>query len=95
MNAELHNFNYSEAIKAAQYLSFLEKETNSVSSQNLSGLNFVITGTLKEFKNRDTLIQKITEMGGKVSSSVSKKTNYLICNDKNSTSRIKFVMLFI
>lgn len=86
MNAEIHNFNYSEAIKAAQYLSFLEKETNSVPSQSLSGLNFVITGTLKEFKNRDALVQKVTEMGGKVSSSVSKKTNYLICNDKNSTS---------
>lgn len=86
MNAEIHNFNYSEAIKAAQYLSFLEKETNSISSQSLSGLNFVVTGTLKEFKNRDALVQKIAEMGGKVTSSISKKTNYLICNDKNSTS---------
>jgi len=86
MNAEIHNFNYSEAIKATQYLSFLEKETNPVSSQGLSGLNFVVTGALKEFKNRDALVQKIAEMGGKVSSSVSKKTNYLICNDKDSTS---------
>lgn len=83
-NAEIYNFNYLEAAKVAPYLFFLEKAP--ISSQTLSGLSFVVTGTLKEFKNRVELAQKIVEMGGKVTSSISKKTNYLICNDAKSTS---------
>lgn len=47
---------------------------------------FVITGDLTQFKNRKELVEKIEILGGKVSSSVSKKTTYLINNDKNSTS---------
>lgn len=83
-NTEIYNFNYLEAAKVAPYLFFLEKAP--ISSQALSGLSFVVTGTLKEFKNRADLAQKIVEMGGKVTSSISKKTNYLICNDAKSTS---------
>jgi DNA ligase (NAD+) len=43
----------------------------------LKGQTFVITGTLDEF-SRDQASQLIEERGGKVTSSVSKKTDYLV-----------------
>lgn len=48
------------------------------SSDVLSGLTFVITGTLTGM-SRDEASALIEENGGKVSSSVSKKTSYLLC----------------
>ena len=45
--------------------------------QSLSGMTFVLTGSLEKFSRQDATLQ-IEEFGGKVSSSVSKKTNYLI-----------------
>ena len=54
---------------------------------SLDGLTFVITGKMSApFKKRDELVEYITGRGGKVSSSVSSKTNYLINNDVSSTS---------
>lgn len=47
---------------------------------------FVITGKLKLYKNRDSLKTFIEQYGGKVASSISSKTNYLINNDTNSTT---------
>ncbi len=47
---------------------------------------FVITGSLNNYSNRDELIKVIEDNGGKVSSSVSKNTNYLINNDTTSNS---------
>lgn len=56
------------------------------SSNEIAGKTFVITGSLEEFDNRKSLEAKIEEMGGKVSGSVSKNTDYLINNDKESNS---------
>ncbi|MCI0414692.1 NAD-dependent DNA ligase LigA [bacterium] len=47
----------------------------------LGGLTFVITGTLDGF-SRDQAKAKIEELGGKVNSSVSKKTDYLVCGEE-------------
>ena len=47
---------------------------------------FVITGKVHHFANRDELKAKIEALGGKVAGSVSKNTDYLINNDKNSSS---------
>lgn len=52
----------------------------------LDGKMFVITGKLNHFINRDEFVAKIEELGGKVSSSVSKNTTCLVNNDINSTS---------
>ena len=52
----------------------------------LSGKTFVITGSVNHFKNRAELQAKIEELGGKATGSVTKKTNYLINNDVESTS---------
>ena len=50
------------------------------SSDALSGLTFVITGTLPGM-TRDEATSLITANGGKVTSSVSKKTDYLLCGE--------------
>ena len=52
----------------------------------LEGETFVITGSLKAYKNREELVSVIERNGGKVSGSVSAKTSYLINNDVASTS---------
>ena len=66
--------------------SFIPKEGVVEQNTSLEGLTFVITGKLNHFKNRDAIKDKIESLGGKVTGSVSKNTNYLINNDKNSTS---------
>lgn len=53
---------------------------------NLTGLIFVITGSLNNFENRDQMIEYIEEKGGKVVKAISNKVNYLINNDITSTS---------
>jgi len=52
----------------------------------LAGKTFVITGSLENYKSRDLLAAKIDSLGGKVSGSVSSKTDYLINNDAESGS---------
>lgn len=63
-----------------------ETEQKNTGGIDLSGLTFVITGSLNHFTNRDALVDKITSLGGKVSGSVSAKTSYLINNDINSST---------
>ncbi len=55
-------------------------------SGNLEGMTFVITGSLTHFSNRNECKEKIELAGGKVSGSVSKNTNYLVNNDRASSS---------
>jgi len=54
--------------------------------QNLSGLTFVITGSLDHYGNRNELKEEIENRGGKVAGSVSAKTTALINNDAASNS---------
>ena len=54
--------------------------------QTLSGLSFVITGSLKRFASRNELKEAIESKGGKVTGSVTGKTTCLINNDVNSAS---------
>lgn len=63
-------------------------QTFSENTSNLpcNGLVFVITGELIRFKNRDEMISFIEARGGKIRSSVSSRTDYLINNDFTSNS---------
>ena len=54
--------------------------------ENIENLNFVITGKLNQFANREELVEYIEDLGGTVTDSVTKKTSYLICNDLSSKS---------
>lgn len=60
-------------------------EENNI-AQNMEGLTFVITGAVNQFANRDAVKDYIEKRGGKVTGSVSAKTNYLINNDATSSS---------
>lgn len=62
-----------------------EPEENTT-PKNMDGLTFVITGSVEHFANRNELKSYIEKHGGKVTGSVSAKTNYLINNDAMSAS---------
>ena len=68
-----------------KYVQFEKKEEVEI-EQILEGKTFVVTGSLNHFDNRKQLKEEIEQMGGKVTGSVSKKTDYLINNDKMSQS---------
>ena len=55
-------------------------------AQNMEGLNFVVTGSVSHFANRNEVKEYIEQRGGKVTGSVTSKTNYLINNDITSNS---------
>lgn len=65
---------------------FEEEETQPVEGASLEGLTFVITGSVYQFKNRNEVKEVIEQRGGKVTGSVTSKTNYLINNDNMSNS---------
>ena len=62
------------------------EEENNTQEETLTGMTFVITGSLNQYENRDALKKEIEEKGGKVAGSVSSKTSFLINNDIQSNS---------
>lgn len=63
-----------------------EKAGGEAAAQAFSGKNFVITGSMTHFSNRGEVKELIEAKGGKVTGSVTSKTDYLINNDVQSTS---------
>lgn len=61
-------------------------EGSSEGNNAISGLTFVVTGDVEKFKNRRELSDFIESKGGKVTGSVTGKTDYLINNDLTSNS---------
>ena len=74
-----------ENIKSLREILIFEAEESS-GSDSFAGKVFVITGSLEHFTNRNELKELIEKNGGKVSGSVSSKTNFLINNDTASNS---------
>ncbi len=64
----------------------IPEEEETADSQKFAGVNFVITGSVEHFANRAEVKEEIEKRGGKVTGSVTSKTNYLINNDVNSAS---------
>ena len=62
-----------------------EEEANT-EAQIFANMNFVITGSVEHFANRNEVKAVIESKGGKVTGAVTSKTNYLINNDVTSTS---------
>lgn len=90
-NVSIHRYvreNYDYVLKLADIFSFpeLPEDTSLKNTAALSGKKFCITGKLHVFANRDELVANIEAKGGKVVSGVTKTTDYLITNDKNSGS---------
>ena len=68
-------------------MSFLHIQEDSPKQEQIfEGMNFVITGSLVHFGNRSEAKELIESLGGKVTGSVTKKTNYLINNEIQSNS---------
>lgn len=78
------NKNMVNALK--QELAFTMEAVAPVTESKIANKTFVVTGEVTHFKNRKELQAKIEELGGKVTGSVSKNTDYLINNDSESGS---------
>ena len=88
-NKNIHNWFYTmyqedRIPQLVRNLHFISNDTERDNS--LSGMTFVITGSLTHFENRDALKKELESRGAKVSGSISAKTNFLVNNDINSTS---------
>lgn len=64
----------------------VDMEAKQTNRGRCEGLTFVITGKVQHYQNRDAFKAYVASQGGRVSGSVSKKTNYLVNNDVASTS---------
>ena len=64
----------------------IEKTEENTNAQIFESMNFVITGSVEHFANRNEVKAVIEARGGKVTGSVTSKTNYLINNDTTSNS---------
>lgn len=69
-----------------QEVRITQGEAVSAKEGTCVGLTFVITGDVHQFKNRDAFKSYVEQQGGKVTGSVSAKTNFLINNDSESSS---------
>ena len=88
INSSIHDYfdndsNFNEMMKLSYKLNFI---TSGVKSNILNNMNFVVTGNFEEL-SRDEIKEMIEENGGSFKTSVSKKTNYLICGN-NAGSKL-------
>lgn len=89
MHEAIMNFDYTEADMMVErcIIDFIEEEGElEKSGKSLEGKTFCVTGKVHHWKNRDELSAAVIAAGGKVTSSVSSKTDYLVNNDITSTS---------
>lgn len=83
-----HNNALIEKLRAAGLHFSQEEEPETIESRLLSGLTFVITGTLPTL-SRDEATAFIERHGGKVTGSVSKKTDFLLAGDSAGSKLTK------
>lgn len=76
--------NNAKVDRLLEQITIMQPEENN--SQNMEGLTFVVTGSVEKFPNRNAVKDYIEKRGGKVTGSVTSKTNYLINNDVLSNS---------
>ena len=70
----------------------LAEERVDTGPKPLAGLSVVVTGTLEDF-SRDGATEAIAALGGKVSGSVSKKTDFVVVGDNPGSKYDKAVSL--
>lgn len=76
--------NNAKVDRLLEQVTIKKSEENNI--QNMEGLTFVVTGSVEKFANRNAVKEYIEKRGGKVTGSVTSKTNYLINNDVLSNS---------
>ena len=72
----------------------MEEEIKEVAEQPLKGLTFVFTGALKDF-SREEAKEIVEKLGGRVSSSVSRKTDYVVVGENPGSKYQKAISLGI
>jgi len=77
-----NNKTIDELLKVIEF----EKEEINTATEDMAGMNFVVTGKVNIFANRNAVKELIEARGGKVTGSVTSKTNFLINNDIMSNS---------
>lgn len=94
MNDEIHKWfsneaNYNEFKEIASILNFEEIEQKNIDESNMFyGKTVVITGTFADY-TRDELSAKLKDFGAKVTGSVSKKTDFLLCGENAGSKKAK------
>jgi DNA ligase (NAD+) len=86
------NLSILQKLKAAQVWPQQKQSNVSMQAQHLSGLTFVVTGTLPTF-SREEVKEFIELHGGKVIDSVSKKTSYLVLGENPGSKHTKALSL--
>lgn len=74
-------FNATNYVDLLNFIQIQKPEVKEIKSSAFVNKTVVVTGTLKHF-TRDSITDKLEELGANVSGSVSKKTNYLIAGEK-------------
>ena len=81
------NIEYVEKFKSYGVKTYLDESETQKASDKLNGLKFVVTGVLTKY-TRDGIEKLIVQNGGEVSSSVSKKTDYVLAGE-NAGSKLE------
>ena len=85
---EYLNENYDDILELVGELHFIQPKQTAVTANPFSGKTLCVTGKLNHF-TRDGINTKITELGAKAASSVSKNCSYLITNEASGSSKYK------
>ncbi len=85
--ADEHNIKIIEELKQAG-VNFESEKIEVPQDSSISGKTFVLTGTLSKF-SRDEASDKILMLGGKVTSSVSKKTDFVVAGESAGSKLTK------
>ena len=80
--------NHIEIWELAQEFNFILPKKAEVTDNPFNGKTLCVTGKLNHF-TRDSINAKISELGAKAASSVSKNTDYLITNEASGSSKYK------
>lgn len=87
MNKYLHD-NLEEVNDLAAEMRFSKRESKVITESPFSGKTLCVTGKLNHF-TRDSINEKIAELGAKAAGSVSKNTDYLVTNEQSGSSKYK------
>lgn len=88
---KINNFiheHISEIKELAKELDFDKVEGRNITDNPFINKNICVTGKLERF-TRDGINEKIASLGAKSVSSVSVKTDFLVCNSKSNSSKYK------
>lgn len=89
---DVYMASHSECVyNLAAEMHFLQHESKKIEDNTFIGKNICVTGKLNSF-TRDSINEKITSLGAKAVSSVSKTTDFLITNEASGSTKYKKAM---